>query len=106
MRNKTHRCERCISQEVVRSQTTQTKIETRGNDVFYVGASYLEVDGLPHSHELVDHLHSDDELVATAAHTSRTHFTRRYTKQTLPCMKQKHKKDRVAIYREKKDDEA
>ena len=63
MRNKTHRCERCISQEVVRSQTTQTKIETRGNDVFYVGASYLEVDGLPHSHELVDHLHSDDELV-------------------------------------------
>ena len=61
--NKTHRCERCISQEVVRSQTTQTKIETRGNDVFYVGASYLEVDGLPHSHELFDHLHSDDELV-------------------------------------------
>lgn len=60
VRNKTHRCERCISQEVVRSQTTQTKIETRGNEVFYAVASYLEVDGLPHLLELVDHLHSDD----------------------------------------------
>lgn len=58
--NKSFRCERCISQEVVRTQTTQTKIETRGNDVFYVVASYLEVDGLPYSLELVNHLHSDD----------------------------------------------
>ena len=105
MWNKTHRCERCISQEVVRSQTTQTKIETRGNDVFYVGASYLEVDGLPHSHELVDYLHSDDELVRYGGAYVKGRISQTIHKADL-AMYEAKTKNRVAIYREKKDDEA
>lgn len=60
--NKPFRCERCISQEIVRTKKSLAKIETRGNDVFYMVASYIEVDGLPYSLELANHLHGDDIL--------------------------------------------
>ena len=54
------RCKRCVSQEVVRTQKSQTKIETRGSEVFYVLASYVEVDGRPYSLELVKRIQSED----------------------------------------------
>lgn len=54
------RCERCVSQEVVRTQKAQTKIETRGSEVFYVLASYVEVDGRPYSLELVKRIQDED----------------------------------------------
>ncbi len=60
--NRMKRCERCVSQEVVRTQKPQTKIETRGSEVFYVLASYLEVDGRPYSLELVKRIQSEDIL--------------------------------------------
>ena len=46
----------------MRTKKSLAKIETRGNDVFYMVASYIEVDGLPYSLELANHLHGDDIL--------------------------------------------
>lgn len=57
---KNRRCERCISQDAVRTRTTQSKVETIGNDVFYVIAVCVEVDGIPYSLECVNPIHSDD----------------------------------------------
>ena len=42
---KKRRCENCISQEVLRTHKPQTKIETRESDIYYVLASFIEVDG-------------------------------------------------------------
>lgn len=56
-------CENCISQEVLRTHKPQTKIETRASDIYYVLASFIEVDGRPYSLELVKRIKSDDELV-------------------------------------------
>ena len=44
---KKRRCENCISQEVLRTHKPQTKIETRESDIYYVLASFIEVDGRP-----------------------------------------------------------
>lgn len=60
---KKRRCENCISQEVLRTHKPQTKIETRESDIYYVLASFIEVDGRPYSLELVKRIKSDDELV-------------------------------------------
>ena len=57
---KKRRCENCISQEVLRTHKTQTKIETREGDIYYVLASFIEVDGRPYSLELVKRIKSDD----------------------------------------------
>lgn len=60
---KKRRCENCISQEVLRTHKPQTKIEARESDIYYVLASFIEVDGRPYSLELVKRIKSDDELV-------------------------------------------
>ena len=57
---KNRRCEHCISQDAVRTRTTQSKVETIGSDVFYVIAVCVEVDGIPYSLECVNPIHSDD----------------------------------------------
>ena len=57
---KKRRCENCISQEVLRTHKPQTKIETRESDIYYVLASFVEVDGRPYSLELVKRIKSDD----------------------------------------------
>ena len=59
---KTRRCERCISQDVVRLRKTQNKIETIGSDVYYVLAMCVEVDGFPYSLECVNPIRSDDMI--------------------------------------------
>lgn len=56
---KKRRCENCISQEVLRTHKPQTKIETRASDIYYVLASFIEVDGRPYSLELVKRTKSD-----------------------------------------------
>ncbi len=57
---KKRRCENCISQEVLRTHKPQTKIETRESDIYYVLASFIEVDGRPYSLELVKRIKSDN----------------------------------------------
>ena len=57
---KKRRCENCISQEVLRTHKPQTKIETRESDIYYVLASFIEVDGRSYSLELVKRIKSDD----------------------------------------------
>ena len=57
---KNRRCEHCISQDAVRTRTTQSKVETIGSDVFYVIAICVEVDGIPYSLECINPIHSDD----------------------------------------------
>lgn len=57
---KKRRRENCISQEVLRTHKPQTKIETRASDIYYVLASFIEVDGRPYSLELVKRTKSDD----------------------------------------------
>lgn len=48
---------------MLRTHKPQTKIETRESDIYYVLASFIEVDGRPYSLELVKRIKSDDELV-------------------------------------------
>ena len=62
MWNRKERCDRCVSREVLQTRQSKTKIETRDNKVFYVLASYLEVDGIPYSLELANQIHSEDML--------------------------------------------
>lgn len=57
---KKRRCENCISQEALRTHKPQTKLETRASDIYYVFASFIEVDGRPYSLELVKRIKSDD----------------------------------------------
>ena len=57
---KKRRCENCISQEVLRTHKPQTKLETCESDIYYVLASFIEVDGRPYSLELVKRIKSDD----------------------------------------------
>ena len=54
------RCDNCISQAVLATRQTQTKIETAGTKVFYVISAYVEVDGRPFALELVNPIESDD----------------------------------------------
>lgn len=57
---KKRRCENCISREVLRTHKPQTKLETRASDIYYLLASFIEVDGRPYSLELVKRIKSDD----------------------------------------------
>lgn len=50
------RCENCISQHTVLTRSTQTKLETVENDVYYVVSTYVEVDGRPYALELVSRI--------------------------------------------------
>lgn len=45
---------------MLRTHKPQTKIETRASDIYYVLASFIEVDGRPYSLELVKRTKSDD----------------------------------------------
>lgn len=54
---KTRRCERCISQEAIRTRKTQNKVEVVGNDVYYILAMCIEIDGIPYSLECVNPIH-------------------------------------------------
>lgn len=57
---KSERCERCISLDVVRTRTAQTKVEAVGDKVFYVLAVCVEIDGTPYALELVNPIRIDD----------------------------------------------
>lgn len=59
---KRQRCERCISQDAVRTRTTQSKVETLGSDVCYVLAVCVEVDGIPYALECVNPIRPDDMI--------------------------------------------
>lgn len=54
------RCERCISQDAVRTRTTQNKVESSGSEVFYVVSMCVEVDGVPYALECVNPIRADD----------------------------------------------
>lgn len=54
------RCERCISQDAVRTRTTRSKVESSGGEVFYVVSMCVEVDGVPYALECVNPIQSDD----------------------------------------------
>ena len=57
---KSRRCERCISQDAVRMGKIQTKVEPIGNDVYYVFAMPIEIDGMSYSLECVNPIRSED----------------------------------------------
>lgn len=59
---KRQRCERCTSQDAVRTRTTQSKVETIGSDVCYVLAVCVEVDGIPYALECVNPIRPDDMI--------------------------------------------
>ncbi len=50
---KNNRCENCISARVLSSKSRASKLEFMGRDVFYILASYLEIDGQPYSLTMV-----------------------------------------------------
>lgn len=52
--------ERCISQDAVRMGKIQTKVEPIGNDVYYVFAMPIEIDGMSYSLECVNPIRSED----------------------------------------------
>ena len=57
---KTSRCERCISQDAIRTGKIQTKVEPIGNDVYYVFAMPIEIDGKMYSLECVNPIRAED----------------------------------------------
>ena len=57
---KSRRCERCISQDAIRMGKIQTKVEPIGNDVYYVFAMPIEIDGMSYSLECVNPIRSED----------------------------------------------
>lgn len=57
---KSRRCERCISQDAIRMGKIQTKVESIGNDVYYVFAMPIEIDGMSYSLECVNPIRSED----------------------------------------------
>ena len=57
---KSRRCECCISQDAVRMGKIQTKVEPIGNDVYYVFAMPIEIDGMSYSLECVNPIRSED----------------------------------------------
>ena len=58
------RCDNCISQEVVRTRRTQNKIDAIGNDLYYVLAMCVEIDGVPYSLECVNPIHPENMRAA------------------------------------------
>ena len=58
--NKNRRCERCISQDAIKMRKTQSKVEAVDNNVYYVLAMCIEIDGIPYSLECVNPIRSDE----------------------------------------------
>lgn len=57
MWNKTQQCRNCISQETVRTRCMQSKVEAVDNDVYYVVAMCVEVDGVLYALECINPIH-------------------------------------------------
>lgn len=53
------RCERCISQDAVRTRQIQNKVESIGKDMYYIIAVCIEVDGTPYSLECMNPIRLD-----------------------------------------------
>ena len=62
---KERRCDHCISQETVRTHRPVGKVEAIGNEIYYVIASCIEVDGEPYALECVNPIHFADTLDGT-----------------------------------------
>lgn len=58
MWNKTQQCRNCISQEAVRTRCIQSKAEAADNDVYYVVAMCVEVDGFLYALECINPIHN------------------------------------------------
>ena len=54
------RCENCISQNVIHTKKTQSKIETIGREVYYVVAMCVEIEGMYYSLECVNRVQTAD----------------------------------------------
>lgn len=52
-------CENCISAKVVNKRVTASKFERLGDQVFFIVAEYMEVDGAPYSLELAKSVEKD-----------------------------------------------
>lgn len=59
--NKEHRCEHCVSAMAYKCMGKKTKFEFVDNEVYYVVAKYIEVDGTPFMLELVTKI--DDQTL-------------------------------------------
>lgn len=57
---KKQRCERCISQDAVRTRQIQNKVESIGKDMYYIIAVCIEVDGTPYSLECINPIRLDN----------------------------------------------
>lgn len=53
------RCERCISQEALRTRKTQSKVETIEHDIYYILAMCIEIDGIPYVLECINTICAD-----------------------------------------------
>jgi putative two-component system response regulator len=51
--NRNGRCENCISAKALTTMHRQTKYEFIGNNIYYVVAKYIEMDGVPYILEIV-----------------------------------------------------
>ena len=61
---KTKRCSKCISQEAIRTRKPHNKVELIGDDVYYVLAMCIEIDGIPYSLECVNPIYSVGSAMA------------------------------------------
>ena len=59
---KMKRCERCISQDAIRTRMAQTKVEVVGSDIYYIIASCIRIEGKLYSLELVNPIRISDML--------------------------------------------
>lgn len=66
---KAKRCDRCISLETIRTHKPVSKVEAVGNEVYYIIATCIEVDGHPYSLECVNPIHFSD-MVGSGAEES------------------------------------
>lgn len=57
--DKKTRCENCISAKAFAQKAQRTKFEFTADEIYYVVAKYVEVDGVPYSLELVSEIKDD-----------------------------------------------
>lgn len=57
--NKNRRCENCVSAKAYAKRSKMTKFEFVDNEVYYVVAKYIEMDGVPYMLELVTKIDDD-----------------------------------------------
>lgn len=55
---KTKRCEKCISQEAIRTRKAHNKVELIGENVYYILAMCIEIDGIPYSLECINPIYT------------------------------------------------